>query len=777
MSSISQNLEGCELLSIDIFDTLLIRLVDDPQDLFLSVACVGHERGALPESVSEIEFQRRRVRAQRIARARCRERGGSGEVSLEEIYDCLELEGGDRAGLGEVEFATEVRSCLLNPELVEWVVEARRRSVPVVLASDMYLSGALLRELLGSCGADLDWFSGIYVSCECGGDKESGAVFERILADFPEVDPAAALHVGDRLDADELAAERMGFRSFRYRLESSYLSELLEYEGCYGVGGLGRLRGLRALSERATVACGANTLHGRFGAAILGPLALGFCQRVLRRCEEMGISRVFVFTRESTTLLPVLEAVFSGSGRALEVEELAVSRASTFLARWETWTEEAAEDVLDATGVSVADVFRFLGWSDLPLEFREVADASLRSESGSEVRLRLKRFLMSERRVELLNERILEARRALVGYLEGVFAGASSVAFLDVGFRGTISSNIERALSLVGWRGRIWHGLLFGTRELEGLREDGVNIEGVFCDAGWNEACGNTIRRSSFFLEQLLTGSGGSCLGYDFSEGRWLPVFGEPVGDVSTLQAKEHALAGVLAFQKVWAHAAELKPELGDWTSGERSALAFALERVIKCPLTREAEALGGLLHDFNGASQSACRVISDEDRSRLRVAGSSEAFLDTSLLAGVRWPEGVVAERDQGLLMRRRLNGGVVEDSYLSAFLELCSRAMGEGESRFALYGAGEAGRSLLRAARMLGAEVACFVDRKESLWGREIEGVAVRSLEQAAREWPESAFLVGSFAYAGEIAGTILSVDAAARIYTVNDVENERA
>ena len=78
---------------------------------------------------------------------------------------------------------------------------------------------------------------------------------------------------------------------------------------------------------------------------------------------------------------------------------------------------------------------------------------------------------------------------------------------------------------------------------------------------------------------------------------------------------------------------------------------------------------------------------------------------------------------------------------------------------SEIIIYGAGEAGRSLLMAAQINNLKVECFVDRKESLWGEYVESAQVLSLETALDEFDEIPFVIGSFEFLEQIENSIRS------------------
>ena len=130
-AALAQRLARFQAVSFDVFDTLLLRQVERPQEAF---ALVGAKLG-YPD------FQRLRVEAECRARDKKRRRAGSGEVTLLEIWQELEAATAIPAGEGmAAELAVERALCRGNPYFLPVVEALRQLGKPLGLLSDMYLS-------------------------------------------------------------------------------------------------------------------------------------------------------------------------------------------------------------------------------------------------------------------------------------------------------------------------------------------------------------------------------------------------------------------------------------------------------------------------------------------------------------------------------------------------------------------------------------------------------------------------------------------------------------
>jgi glycosyltransferase involved in cell wall biosynthesis len=88
----------------------------------------------------------------------------------------------------------------------------------------------------------------------------------------------------------------------------------------------------------------------------------------------------------------------------------------------------------------------------------------------------------------------------------------------------------------------------------------------------------------------------------------------------------------------------------------------------------------------------------------------------------------------------------------------QLAIKAAGSEVPEIWIYGAGAAGRQLLRETTNVGLQVHGFVDSNPALWGKTIEGIKVVSLSSAV-SGEHHAFLVGSYSRAAEIRSVILN------------------
>ena len=85
-----------KVISLDLFDTLVLRLVDHPHQIFDEIGKKAIKSNLLHSSITADEFALLRIKAEQDARKVNLNRNGHNEVNLEEIYEFLPQFIGDR---------------------------------------------------------------------------------------------------------------------------------------------------------------------------------------------------------------------------------------------------------------------------------------------------------------------------------------------------------------------------------------------------------------------------------------------------------------------------------------------------------------------------------------------------------------------------------------------------------------------------------------------------------------------------------------------------------
>jgi len=186
---------GPSYVSMDVFDTLLLRPYVRPTDLLRHVE---HDLDAPG-------FFDARISAERLSR---RERGG--ETTLDAIYGRLPER---YRHLKDAEVRYELEMSLPNEEMRRLLRDLTGSGTRTVLITDMYLPKEAIELMLEKNG--IHEHEKIYVSSESGATKRSGSLFGLVLDDLG-IRSADIVHIGDDRRSDLSVPSSLGIRALRY---------------------------------------------------------------------------------------------------------------------------------------------------------------------------------------------------------------------------------------------------------------------------------------------------------------------------------------------------------------------------------------------------------------------------------------------------------------------------------------------------------------------------------------------------------------------------------
>ncbi len=282
----ARDLMGYDLISFDIFDTLILRPFSDPTDLFF---LVGRE-------LHYPDFRRLRILAEQKARKRLVQEGKSPEASLEDIWREMETVTGIPARDGMLaEKKWEEACCEANPFFQQVFRLLKRQGKRVIAVSDMYLPESFLRRLLSRCG--YEGFEQIYVSCETGKSKHDGSLYRAIREAYGA--GCSILHIGDNPYSDQKQALANGF--------STQL-----YQNCQTAGNPYRAQDLSSIAGslyrgivNTHLHCGISRFSREYeyGFVYGGLFVTGFCQFLHDYVQHARIDKLLFLSRDGDVLL------------------------------------------------------------------------------------------------------------------------------------------------------------------------------------------------------------------------------------------------------------------------------------------------------------------------------------------------------------------------------------------------------------------------------------------------------------------------------------------
>lgn len=193
--NIYEEINKHDIISFDIFDTLLIRPYVKPTDLFLHIEKLYKIKG----------FYKNRIMAEKLARGKYIDYE---EITLNQIYEEID----DKyKRFKEIEIELEERILTIHKENKEIYDYALSLGKKIIIVSDMYLPKEVIEKIL--IKNNYTNYYKLYLSSDLMLTKASGNLYKYIINDL-NVKPSTIMHLGDNYHSDFENARLYGIDAF-----------------------------------------------------------------------------------------------------------------------------------------------------------------------------------------------------------------------------------------------------------------------------------------------------------------------------------------------------------------------------------------------------------------------------------------------------------------------------------------------------------------------------------------------------------------------------------
>lgn len=297
VEEIKNAIDDAEIISFDIYDTLVMRKVFSPQDIFKLT-----EQRLKCHFKREIPYREMRNRAVSSLQKE--------NYTLEELCDKMqELYPNDDVNLYKaIELEIESAVTTVRKDMLEIYWYAVKHKKEIYLLSDMYLSSDFLLNMLTKCGIKSDK-SHLWVSGEMGISKNSRCMWEKYINEV--VGKKKALHIGDSQKADIEYAQEVGIQAIKIAGATDMLKEIIPTEiwsktySLYGSLSLGMLAD-ELFNSPFSWKSVENKYHistcRQFGRVVFGNVVLTYLLWLLEESRKRGISKLIFLSRDGYLL-------------------------------------------------------------------------------------------------------------------------------------------------------------------------------------------------------------------------------------------------------------------------------------------------------------------------------------------------------------------------------------------------------------------------------------------------------------------------------------------
>lgn len=497
-----RNFERYNYVSFDIFDTLVNRDVVCPDDVFRIVQ-IKYGKGLG-------NFVEKRKEAQRKAY----ENTGKEEITIDDIYGEMEKVYSKKVcrKLETLEKETEINICAPNIENVRLYNSIRTKKI---IASDIYLDEATIREILKKCG--VNGYDKLYLSSSLNKRKSTTRMFKYIKQDLGT---RKVLHIGNDLISDFVMPRLSGFSAKRIKVRKRN-----HYRGKSKSKNYEMLA--RFISNHLDEEKG---YYYNFGYEVFGPILNGFARFLVDNIEtkkKYFLARDGYLIQKAYNLFSgqKTDAYFYASRRSLIVPTL--------------WMDKTLKEMTDKfyirESIEIGKLFEKFGleegqYKDIVEKFGYKVDKKM----GYKELFEDKTFRMIFKEIKpIIDDNSKKEYEILKQYMkQQKFSGDLSI--IDIGWNGNMQVALTNMLKSMGKSGKMFGYYVGILPESRNIKK--VKMQGYLFDSKNNYDIYLCLKVINSIFESLFLAPHGSVKKFKIEKGKVVPVLYEyECGDVEVV--------------------------------------------------------------------------------------------------------------------------------------------------------------------------------------------------------------------------------------------------
>lgn len=475
--------DNLDVISFDVFDTLLLRPFSAPTDIFFFL---GRKLGIM-------DFKRIRIQQELLARREHEKKYGNNEVTFAEIWERIEREVGVPAKTGmKAELKAEEKFCFANPFMLDAFNSLKKQGKTIIAVSDMYLPSDFVKALLEKNG-----FTGIkkiYMSCEYGKSKSKGDLYDLVKRDISRSailskskgslrgihtenslhrsTALRILHIGDNEHSDVKKASEAGITPLYYPNVNAVGRKVRAYDMSPIIGGA--YRGI----VNARLFNGPKKYHPEYeyGYIYGGLLVLGYCSFIHRYCSLNGVDRILFLSRDGDIIKQVYDFLYPGENTQYTyISRSVVTKLMRNHNRYDFFLRFA--DKMINQGLTIGEILAKMG---LKASFASTGDG-LDKRSGVAAAFAFNNIDISKQLTDrnvgefkeflnksfsFIDKELADLDKAAKVYYTSVLSGSKKAAVVDIGWAGSAAASLSVLASKEWELSTEIIGLVAGTNTL-----------------------------------------------------------------------------------------------------------------------------------------------------------------------------------------------------------------------------------------------------------------------------------------------------------------------
>ncbi len=542
--AVQYHLSQYELVTFDIFDTLITRCVLCPDDVFEIVRrkikrCFG----------LDINFLEVRKKAEALANETKFDKTSIHDIYREMPRVSKKINSKLAKKIMAIEIETELEVCIPRRDMLKVFNHVKQNGRKIILISDMYLTSDIIGKMLKKCG--YEGYESIIVSCEVGLRKDRNTIWDDFYGKYGDL---KSVHVGDNPRSDiQLVGDRLKhtfyvmnpFTAFKlskaYSVLKKYVNTTLENAIMLGLLVNGELYNSPfSMNAEGEPEINNPNVDGYVG---LGPVFTVFSEWLSQ--NQTSNTEYWFLAREGFVFNEMYRRYLENANKTASHTYFLTSRRSASVAAIKT-TEDIKE---------ILQQFYRGGLHNLlitRLGFMEHSLEEIELEMPRDIDVVMEMIKPYE--VNILSAAEKE-RNAYLQYIECVRKKGKRIEVVDVGYSGTIQYFLMKLMEQ-----RI-NGKYLSTQTERKPEKLGGIVESVYFNHTLEEQDNSIIFKNQLLLEAILQAPHGQVVKFDIVDDKVVSILKENKGVPENITAFQNGAIEYVAECTKLAYFSEIRPE------------------------------------------------------------------------------------------------------------------------------------------------------------------------------------------------------------------------
>lgn len=525
---IIKEIDNHDVISFDIFDTLIIRDLRTPNDIF----DVMHP---IVNSICDGKFESFR-KAREESRSLVDKKLYNEEVLLIDRYDAIQkkysLTESQKNKIYNIELEFERKYCRKREFVYKIYQEALKKNKKIIIVSDIFFPKKFVAELLDKC--EIDKYLKLFVSSEYDSLKHSGNLYNDVLKEL-KIHPSKIIHFGDNFRSDFEKAKEKGIDAFYIPRtiddfnKKSLLSGKLRFNNKTLDSHINALIANK-LSDNPFSTSNNTFFDGeisRLGYGVLGPMFFGFTNWLAHKLQTDSIDRVYFLSRDGDILKKCYDIVVKNDDRFPKSTYLLASRRSVNTASIQSKDDIKKLFSVNFSRATLKNVFyNRIGFTLQKNHYKYINDSGFNDITDEIVSSNKEDVLKLNKLIEFLSHEILDhinkEKRLLLRYYQdkGLF-DEGKFAVVDIGHNGSLQLSISKLIekNLTGYYFATYKGIK------DTILDNNMNAYGYVGDSLDGATSSHPYCKNILMFEMAFLNEEGSFVHFKNKGDNLTPVF------------------------------------------------------------------------------------------------------------------------------------------------------------------------------------------------------------------------------------------------------------